>query len=225
MNRLYKIIYNKEQWKCEGSNSTGYKLVNMASSDECYIINDYVIGLEQIDDNSFLIHCRLTSNMYNILRLEFINGYFYITFENEFEKFQFLSDDTILFDNTMVYSISKNSEVFEFNWLKGKNLRIFTDKKNSRKLIQVSENVEFLGAPEYVQVYVDVENFKPITHASSTLRNNHQIVLSDSYTFNDLVTEDKKYANFIFWHNFGLSQKSFNEGAKLLWEELQNGTK
>lgn len=124
-----------------------------------------------------------------------------------------------MFDNRCVYSISKNCRVPEFEWLKYFDLDVITDEKTNSTYLLVKRKL--FHSDDYVQVFVDTKTFKPITHASSSLRHNHHITLSDKFTFADLVEVDDYYAQIIFWGNFYNTQSSINTGTKTLMEELQ----
>ena len=219
MSRLYDITYNKEQWVCKGSrNFGGYTFVNKKTFDSYSIAGD-VIGIEQLEDNSFLIYRRIMREEWQISRVVFNSCRSCLIFSENFKNFYFLSEDTILFDSRCVYSISKNCRVSEFEWLKYKDLEVINDEEKNLTCLLVKEKISH--SDDYVQVFVDAKSFKPITHASSSLRNNHHITLSDKFTFADLVTEDNNYASIIFWDNFYNTQSRINTGTKTLMEELQ----
>ena len=220
MSRLYDITYNKEQWACQGSrNFGGYVFVNKKTL-KSYPITGDIIGIEQIDDNSFLVYRRIMRDRWQISRVVFDSGCSSLIFSEEFKKFYFLSEDTILFDGKCVYSISKNCRVPEFEWLKSYDLEVYTDEKKNSTYLLVKKKLHY-SDDNCVQVFVDAQTFKPVTHASSSLRNNHHITLSDEFTFYDLVKEDERYARIIFWDNFHNTQFSINTGKETLMEELQ----
>ena len=219
MSRLYGITYNKEQWICKGSRGFGYTFVNKKTFDSYRIYGD-VIGIEQLDDNSFLVYHRIMRDEWQISRVVFNSGHSSLIFSEKFKNFYFLSEDTILFDSRCVYSISKNCIVPEFEWLKYKDLEVITDEEKNLTYLLVKQKISF-SDNAYVQVFVDSKTFKPVTSASSGLRNNHHITLSDNFTFNDLVKEDERYASIIHWINFDITESIFKSGQKALMEELQ----
>lgn len=219
MSRLYGITYNKEQWSCKGYRNLGYTFVNKKTFDS-YSVGGDIIGIEQIDDNSFLVYRRIMRDRWQISRVVFKSGHSSFVFSEEFKNFYFLSKDTILFDSRCVYSISKNCIVPEFEWLKYKDLEVITDEEKNLTYLLVKQKISF-SDNAYVQVFVDSKTFKPVTSASSGLRNNHHITLSDNFTFNDLVKEDERYASIIHWINFDITESIFKSGQKALMEELQ----
>lgn len=223
MSRLYGITYNEKQWSCKGSRESGsYTFVNKKTFDSYRIYGD-IIGIEQLDDNSFLVYRRIMRDTWQISRVAFNSKHSSLIFSEDFKNFYFLSEDTILFDNRCVYSISKNCKVEEFEWLKYKDLEVINDEEKNSTYLLVKEKIPF-SDDAYVQVLVDINTFKPITNASSSLRNNHHIVLSDSFTFDDLVKEDSHYASIIFWKNFEVNQSILNDGKETLLKELQVAT-
>lgn len=216
MSRLYGITYNEDQWECKKDQSNRYYLINKKTSDS-YHIRGSIIGIEQVDDNSFLVYRDCSRSTYEILRVKLASGLASCLFSKVFQKFYFLTEDTILFDNSCVYSISQNCEVQEFNWLKYQDLTIYTDKDDNFIFLLLKQYISASRGNDYVQVFIDTKTFKPITCASSSLRDNHNIVLSDSFTFKDLVLEDEHYAKIIY-----KIYDSVNTGQRTLLERLSN---
>lgn len=221
MSRLHGITYNKKQWDCWSSrNYISYSLKNKKTLDTYSIVGD-IIGMEQIDDSSFLVYRIIPGNgrqidRQQIIRMVFNSGCSSCIFlKSAFKNFYFLSEDTILFDNKCVYSISQNCEIPEFEWLKSFDLEVFTDEKKNSTYLWVKKKNPYTN--DCVQVFVDTKKFQPITSASSSLRNNHHITLSDEFTFLDLVREDESYARSIF-HN---TELSINTAKETLMKELQ----
>ncbi len=220
MSRLYDITYNEKQWVCKGSRKSGsFTFVNQKTFDSYRIYGD-IIGIEQLDDNSFLVYRRIMRDTWQISRVVFNSEHSSSPiFSEDFKNFYFLSEDTILFDNRCVYSISKNCRVEEFEWLKYKDLEVINDEEKNSTYLLVKKKISF--SDDFVQVFVDTKTFKPITSASSSLRNNHHITLSDEFTFDDLVNEDEHYARIIFWDNFNNTQSIINTGTETLMKELK----
>lgn len=192
MSKLYENDYNDAQWEYTGDKDTGYQLKNKKDKNSYSIVGD-VIGIKQIDDETFLIHRRVMHDTGNIGRFKLNSNKMIKEFSKNFRKFTFLTDDTILFDNELVYSISKNAEVSEAEWLKNKKIEVHTDV-NGKPFLFVEVCISPLK--EYVQVLVDIHDFKPVSKAYSTLRNSY-ISLTDSFTFDDLIKEDTYYDKIV----------------------------
>lgn len=192
MSQLYENDYNDTQWEYTVDKNAEYHLVSKKDKSS-YSIGANIIGIKQIDDETFLIHRHAMHGTKNIGRFKFTSNKSINEFSTNFRKFTFLTDDTILFDNKLIYSISKNGSVPESEWLKNKKIEVNTDVKGKLFLF-----VEVCISPlkEYVQVLVDIHNFKPVSKAYSTLRDSY-ITLTDSFTFDDLIKEDTYYDQIV----------------------------
>ena len=219
MNRLDKIDYNYKQWSLTENKNYEYCLTNNISRIS-YSISGKISGIQQIDDSTFLIHRPATSNIENISRYRYTDEGAVLEFHQYFYDFTFLTEDTILFDNKSVYSISKNSEISEFNWLKRKGLQVCTDDNGNPSVLLVQECV---ALNEYVQVLVDIETFKPVSRAYSTLRDSF-IPLTDSITFDKLVKEDIAYEKIINHYFIQRCNDLINKGKQTLLEEFKKNS-
>lgn len=217
MSRLYGITYNEKQWSCK-KNSISYIFVSKETFN-IYKISADIIGIEQITFNSFLVYRRISKDKFQISHVVFDAGYIDIIFSEDFKHFYFLSEDTILFDNSCVYSISRHCRVPEFQWLKDKDLEVINNEDKNSTYLFVKQHIPYTDN-DYVQVFVDGITFKPITHASSSLRNNHNITLSDKFTFDNLFYEDVCYARFIFYRILDMNESIVKSGTETLMEEL-----
>lgn len=220
MNQLYEITYNETQLVCKGNRTDGYQLLNTTDMNLYHIQGD-VIGIMQIDDDTFLIHRQITQNTGHIGRFKLNSGKIILEFGKDFKKFTFLTEDTILFDNELVYSISRNGEVPESKWIKRKKIEVQTDNGKPSVLF-IEECIDPLK--EYVQVLVDIHTFSPVSNAYSTLRDS-KIPLTDSFTFEKLVLEDVCYIKIVKAYFFGLYGDFRTKGQKALLEEYNNKNK
>lgn len=196
MSRLYEISYNREQWVIKGSRNNGYTLVNKETFDSFALTGD-VIGIEQILNDTFLIYRRIQRSRWQIYRLKTIGDKSILEFKQDFEHFYFLSNDTILFDNRMVYSISQNAEVDVPNSLLDLNDISVEDTLDGKRIMFVKHEITSTQLPNlYVLVIVDAATFKPVSQAFSSLRNK-LFTLTDEFTFDKLVNEDEYYTRII----------------------------
>ena len=193
MSKLYDISYNKRQWHITGSRETKYLLINI-STRKSYVACGDIIGIYQISDDEFLIHRRIERYIWQILRVKYSDSDSKITFKKSFENFCFLTDDTILFDNFFVYSISRNKEVEEFRWLKFKDIKL--EKVGDETVLLL--NARCSTSDDKVVVLVDIETFNPVSQAYSSLRD----MLFDVKTKEDvirIIAEDEHYLDVINW--------------------------
>ena len=218
-NILYDISCDEVNWVIKSSHDSSYTIINKNSYVAFHLSGD-IIGINQIANDTFLIHRRLQRHRCEIYRLKIIGETPIKEFSQTFEHFHLLNDDIILFQNpTMVYSISKNAEIKDFtDCLRDCD---FSFKKGvlGNPVLYVEHKITWPNLPNnYVIVMLDANTFKPITQAYSTLRNK-LILLDDNFTFQDLIDEDKYYAEVISDFLFVENHKSYNLGKKTLYTQ------
>ncbi|MBP3255090.1 MAG: hypothetical protein J6M60_01165 [Clostridia bacterium] len=218
MSRLYEISCNEEQWIIKGDRDHGYKLVNKKTYD-AFNINGDVIGIEQILDDTFLVYKRIERYRWQIYRFKIIGTKSELEFKQDFEHFCFLSDDTILFDNRMIYSISQNAEVEVPHSLLHLNDISVEETLDGKKVMFVKHNIVSTELPNlYVLVIVDAVTFKPVSQAFSSLRNK-LFTLTDEFTFDMLVNEDEHYSYIISNIFFEESMQIYKNGKATLFSQ------
>lgn len=218
MSRLYEISYDKSQWSIRGSRDTGYQIVNKRNFDSCVLHGD-VIGIEQISDNEFLIYRRIMRDKWQIVRFKFdeTNHTVYKSYCKNFSEFDFLTEDTIIFDKdshvlgATLYHISSNTEDDSLNHLLSSEPDcrlietryidlLYDNVENNKYPTALFVNYKFRSFPlnicAHLQVVLDVHTFAPITPAYSSLRDKY-FDLNDSLTLGQIAKEDSYYAGFI----------------------------
>ena len=217
MSRLYDITYNKDQWAIKGDRDSGYKLVNKESYDSFTIGGD-VIGIEQITDDEFLIYRRIQRYRWQITRFKIEGCKAVRVFEEDFEHFDFLSDDVIMFDGARLYSIKKNAH-FDSPLLFGNKVTV--EKADGKKVLYIEHEIISTSLPNmYDLVVVDALTLKPISQAYSSLRD-RLVTLSDDFTFKQFIQEDEYYAriigDYLFYENLFL----LNKGKSTLFSQVE----
>lgn len=215
MSRLYDLKYDKTKWVIKGSRDAGYTIVNKDTFDTYDVCGD-VIGIEQQEDESFIIYKRVFRDKWQIYRVVLAEGKTKTIFAENFRHFYFLTDDTILFDSRMVYSISKNAEVdVPYSLLHFNDISV-EDTLDGKRVMLVKHKIISTELPNlYVLVIVDAATFKPITQAFSSLRNK-LFTLTDEFTFDKLVNEDEYYIRIIGDILFEENMQIFNKGKATL---------
>lgn len=219
MSRLYEISYNDNQWKITGSRYTGYTIIHRIALVSCRISGD-IIGIEQVTDDEFLVYRRIMRDKWQIIRFKFdiLKDEVYELYHKEFRKFNFLTEDIIIFDKdahilgATLYSISKNSESEALNHILSSepDCRLIKDRQINLLYENPEEDeypaalyVEYqfnsypLNICAYLQVILDVNTFKPIYPVYSTLRDKYFDLSDDSITLGQIAKEDSYYANKI----------------------------
>ena len=221
MSRLYDRTYDESKWKITDHRfvvglDEGFVLTNLSTHRD-FIIPGDIIGVEQISDDTFLIHQRIKRHLFEIHRLKLLGSDRKLEFSVHFKKFHFLTDDTILFDSNMVYSISKNKEI-DFDY-KNTNIDIYSDEDNNKNFLLVEKTLDSLYSHEYVIVLVDGQTLKPVTNAYSTLRDAY-IPLSDNFSFYNLVNQDQKYLRIITDFCFERDMEMLQKGRDTLLSQI-----
>lgn len=108
---INEVKFNNSEWDIQGNQKNGYCFVDKKTY-ELYFISANILGLTQINSNSFFIYC-LNNNQYYLIRLRLSNGKKIIDFKHSFRSIDWISDDLILFNRksnkkTEIYCISKN---------------------------------------------------------------------------------------------------------------------
>lgn len=210
--RLYGISYNENQWSVKGSRDSGYTIVNKITF-ESYSISGDVIGIEQLTDDTFLVHRRTMRDEWQILRLK-LQGSQIVEYKHTFNHFEFLTDDIIIFDyqdsshGAELYCISKNTEENDLNHLISGNtdrhdasyvyhrdITLLYENNDDEYPIYLHVNYRLnhtFHCKEHLQLILDANSLKPVTPVYSTLRDKY-FTLSDSFTLKDLVEEETSY--------------------------------
>lgn len=217
MSRLYEIGINKKQWIFRGCRNTGYELINKETYDSFSLGN--VIGIEQVSNDTFLVHRCIRRNRWQIEKLVFIkpSHKIYQMYCKEFRSFCFLTENHILFDkdfhslNPTLYCIRNNTEDDFLNRLLGCRLdwklikyRYITllyqtpeeDTYPTALLLEYKFNSHPLDIGAYLQVILDVPTLAPISPVYSSLRDKY-FDLDGSISLGQIAMEDSRYA----YHN------------------------
>ena len=221
MSRLYDRTYDESKWKITDHQfvvglDEGFVLTNLSTHRD-FIIPGDIIGVEQISDDTFLIHHRIRRDEFEIYRFNLSGSVPKQEFCQSFESFDFLTDDTILFDSNMVYSISKNKEI-DFDY-KNTDIDIYSDEEDNKIFLLVEKSLNSLYSHEYVIVLVDGQTLKPVTDAYSTLRDAY-IPLSESFSFYNLVNQDQKYLRIITDFCFERDMEMLQKGRNTLLSQI-----
>ena len=140
MSRLYDMKYDENRWKVkkiDDKNYDTYKIIDK-EQDEIYFFRN-IIGAEQVTEDEFLVHRRYNRDKLIIERCKLENSEIEKTFAKDFSRFNFITDDRIIFTNcdnsgryrcSGVYSIKDNCNIQDSEWLRGKIIEtIYYDAK------------------------------------------------------------------------------------------------
>lgn len=206
MSRLYDVNIDEKRWKItelDDKNYHTYKLVDK-EMEEVYYLN-HIIGVEQVNDDEFLIYRRASYDDFQICRYKLQDSKFIKLFEKEFSKFEFITDDRILFSywgntgpyrNGGIYSIKDNDYVEDGKWLDMAVVEIHEDE-NDNIVLYVEDSITShrLDNPKLLYT-VDPHNLEPNFNCYSELRNRFIEVGSKEDIIN-IKNEDKKYVRQI----------------------------
>ena len=221
MSRLYGVQVDGERWKVElienDDDYDSYKLVDRKNG-EFYFFN-YIIGLEQVADNEFLVYRRLNHDDFVIERYKIQKSKFIKLFEKSFTKFDFITNDRILFTywgNSGpylcggIYSIKDNSMLKGADWLKHNAIEIHKDDEHPEKIkLYVEKNIYSykLNNPK-LTFTVDPNTLKPGSFCYSQLRD-LTIKVSSKKDIDKIELEDQKRIR-------NIEKKMFQQESKQL---------
>ena len=210
MSRLYDAKVDEEQWKIKKidngkDNYDSYKLVDK-KNEEIYCFR-YIIGLEQVSEDEFLIFRRANYNDFEIVRYKLQNSNLVELFSKRFSHFYFISDDSIMFTNVKkngsyccggIYSIKNNTMLEEAKWLEGTTIDVYEDDKNPKdfKLYVEKEIYSYELRNQKLVFTVDVNTLQPNSDCYSQLRNSF-ISVSSKEDIDKIVFEEQKYIKII----------------------------
>ena len=215
--RLYEITC-KDPWVIKGNRDTGYTLVNKETYDSFKIGGD-VIGIEQILDNTFLVHRRIQRYRWQIYRIRIYDNEAVEEFEENFEHFDFLDDDTLMFDGrNKLYSISKNNRFDAPDNILFQNEVTLEESQDGKKVLCLKHEVISRQLPGIYDIVILDTSFKPVTQAFSSLRN-QLITLTDDFKFTDLINEDEYYVKVISEYLYEENQNSYFKGKDALLKQ------
>ena len=210
MSRLYDAKVDEKRWKVVKidngeDNYDSYKLVNK-KNEEIYYFR-YIIGLEQVSENEFLVFRRANYDDFEISRYKLQESKFIKTFSKKFSRFYFISDDRIMFTywgNTGpyrcggIYSIKDNSMLEEANWLKGTAIDIHKDEENPKKIkLYVEKEIYSYNLRNQKLIFtVDPNTLQPNSDCYSQLRDSF-IRASSKEDIDKIDSEEQKYIKII----------------------------
>lgn len=234
MSRFTEFKYDEKQWELRVEEKLDkhygddvghikkYYLRNLSTNKEYHLLNsvhwdvldsdDIYAGLEQIDENRFLIFyqdefdCRLTV----------WPGYGSVwgSLSYSGKRLVSLSSDKIWLGNWRVYSIKENCLIETLKPFQDYYHTKITQKtdSNGNDFLHIKLPLELKGNDneiDYLLFVFDTEKFMPAFPVYSSLRDRY-IELSDSFTVTDLIEEEFKYKEIV-----SLNMKSITEKLPL----------
>jgi hypothetical protein len=173
MNRLYNIDVDKTRWnvvEINNKNYYTYKLIDK-ENDDTYILEN-IIGLEQINENEFLVYKRYSFDEFVITRYQLTNSKYNKIFEKIFNHFHFITDDRIMFTycdrsanyrNYGIYSINDNDYVEDGKWLERQIVKCVYDNNeldDTRLYVEMDNYSSVLGNTKLIFT-VNPETLQP----------------------------------------------------------------
>lgn len=207
MSRLYEAKVDNDKWKLVEINNDcyhSYRLIDKETKEKYTFRN--VIGLEQVSENEFLVYKRVDRYDFEIKRYKLQNSESIILFKEVFDKFDFISEDRILFRYTDrganyrckgIYSINDNDFVEDGKWLDGDKIDVINDKENDdiKLFVQIEIASYHLGDQE-LMFTVDPDTLEPSSPCYSLLRDSF-INVETKEDILRIEKEDSKYTNII----------------------------
>lgn len=218
MSRLYDVKIDEDRWnitEIDNSNYHSYKLVDK-EKEEVYFLR-YIIGLEQVSDEEFLIYKRYNRDLLEIRRCILQNSETITIFHKQFSHFHFISDDRILFTHTGrdtrsrcsdIYSIKDNAMVEEAEWIKGAIIDVYDDA-----ILAELENNSYRVGTNKLIFTIDPDTLEPNSKCYSSLRDSFIDVETKEDVLN-IKHEDSRYTDIITNYMFKQEQKTINNAKE-----------
>lgn len=210
MNRLYDVKVDEKRWKVVKidngkDNYDSYKIVDK-KNEKIYFFR-YIIGLEQVSEDDFLIFRRSSRDDFEISRYKLKSSEFRKIFSEKFTHFHFITDDRILFtyyDNHCayrcggIYSIKDNSMLEEADWLKYDAVEIYKDDEDPKQIkIYVEKDIPSFKLGDQKLIFtVDPNTLQPNSDCYSQFTDSF-IKVSSKKDIDKIEKRDKKNMEII----------------------------
>lgn len=148
MNKIYEFNYDRSKWRIIETRENECKIQNKETHNS-FIIGGRVDGIEQYDENRFVIHISY-ANEHKIICIRIEEGEIFKDYTGECFDFEFLSKNLILLDKDCwgkVYNIETNEETYPFEnyFLKEGDKKLYT--KRNVEIIYENKKDEY---PQYL---------------------------------------------------------------------------
>lgn len=209
MSRLYGAKVDEKRWKVVKidngeDNYDSYKLVDK-KNEKIYIFR-YIIGLEQVSENEFLIFKRANYDDFEIDRYRLHDSKTDKIYSKKFSQFHYVSDDRILFTywgNTgpyrfeSLYSVKENKEIDEANWLMGCPIEVYKEEETQNIKLYVEEEIPFnRSSNSKVLFSLDPNTLQPNSFCYSQLRDIF-IKVNNKEEINEVINDDRNTIQMI----------------------------
>lgn len=210
MDRLFKISYDQKTWNIKGNRTEGYRFIKKSNCELYFLIGD-IIGIEQINSDSFLIYCKVSNKEWIIKRFKLYNGLKIEKYSHRFRTFDFLSENLIVFDKDSIsscklYNIQENIEIPHLDFISSckhdidfcheRHIKFLYNKSfcDYPKYLRIDYSLRSNYYTAYLQFIIDAKSFKILSPAYSTLRRQYiEITSADSVLklFEETITSLK----------------------------------
>lgn len=220
--KFFKMSLATNNWKLKQIDEFNYCFSKVTNNEENYNINvAYFQGVEQISTNEFLLAIRNANGTKGIRRIKLNDGKIEESYNKMcFSKCYQLNDDIMLFveqnltsyqsifqeKRYTAYSIKKNKELKQFEWLSTgfdiSAIDLSNDKSKNNIVLFAIKKLESKYGDDYIQFRVNTKTFQPIDLLHSTLRENY-IKVETKDDVLKIIDEDKKYKQIVDWYFSG----------------------
>ena len=229
MSRLYDVNLDEKRWKVHLIDEKGYPSYKFIDKDNDEIYTIYnIIGVEQVSEDELMVYQRYSWDDFQIIRYRFGNGVMRQVFEKKFSRFEFLTDDRILFTYcdrganqriSGVYSISENKMLEETDWLKYSKVDSYIDENDEgkKKLLIEKDICSLEDSP--LMFIVDSTTLEPNSSCYSSFRNKY-IDVNSKEDIIKIEKEDKKLARMISDFIFEQQQKRIYDAKEKIKKNI-----
>ena len=202
MSRLHGFKLDENRYEIIKSDKnfyTSYKLVDKRINEQFSFDMHYIIGLEQVGEDEFLVYKRGLGDNFRITRYQLKDSKINTLFDKEFSNFYFISDDRILFTYygnngryyfSGIYSIKENKILEEAKWLDRTSIEVYGNE------LIVSYELSSYKLDNPMLMFTLKDTLEPNQYCYSELRDKY-IEVSSKEDIEKIESEEKKYIRAI----------------------------
>lgn len=212
--------YDRKQWKLEHDSYNNLFLVRQSDPDSRYILgaSRNIRALNEISENLFIVLEGYPSRGYYIRFYDISIELTEISSILFYDSYEFWSDTIVFVDGKTVYDITSGNAIDGFlsamQYLYDNDFYDiqFIQKDSQSYFYSTAEITSNNGGKDFLQLLLDIRTCKPALPVHSTLRNS-LISLTDTFTLEDLIREEKRYKRIVDLHH---KEEELLEGKNIL---------
>ena len=227
MERLKDIkLLDNTNWTITDNHNSRYHYYYLTNKKDNYSYTFYnIVGIEQLDENEFLICECLCNNIYIIKRCILKDNAISVTYLKDCNNYYFINNDNILFTRNInskknsvdgIYSIKDDIELDDYSWL---NKKRKIDIENSNILL--FEDMILANNEDYKIDFALDQSLNFCSYCYSSLRDSF-VKINNKEEYLKFIDEEKDYAYLIDEIIYETNKNNIVNARKKLIKKLEN---